>query len=89
MRFIEQHTQFRRDMKLARKRRKDISKLEQIIWLLAAGEPLPARNRDHLLTGNWRGRRECHIEPDWLLIYQVRDDLLILERTGSHADLFE
>jgi mRNA interferase YafQ len=50
---------------------------------------LPSRNRGHALTGNYKGRRECHIEPDWLLIYKLDGEMLILERTGSHADLFE
>ena len=64
--------------------------LENIIALLAMGEPLPAKNKDHALTGNWVGHRECHILPDWLLIYRVEDDVLVLTlaRTGTHSDLF-
>lgn len=64
--------------------------LENVIALLAMGESLPPENRDHELTGNWRGHRECHIQPDWLLIYRVEADVLVLTlaRTGTHSDLF-
>lgn len=83
-------TQFRKDYKLAIKRGLKIELLERIIMLLAAGETLPEKNKDHALTGNWVGHRECHILPDWLLVYQVEDDVLVLTltRTGSHSDLF-
>jgi mRNA interferase YafQ len=80
--------QFRRDVKLARKRGSDMSKLREAILLLAAGSPLPARAKDHRLGGNWAHHRECHIEPDWLLIYKVDGDDLYLVRTGTHSDLF-
>ena len=83
--------QFRRDLKRAVRRGRDISLLEKIVNNLAERGPLPESNRDHSLTGNWSGYRECHIQPDWLLIYKVSDDelLLLLMRTGTHADFFD
>lgn len=83
-------TQFRKDYKLAIKRGLKIELLERVVELLAAGETLPEKNKDHALTGNWVGHRECHILPDWLLVYRVEDDVLVLTltRTGSHSDLF-
>ncbi len=84
------HTsQFRKELKRSIRRGKDIEKLDNIVLQLRLERTLPSRNRDHALTGNYNGRRECHIEPDWLLIYKVEKEMLILERTGSHADLFE
>ncbi len=82
--------QFKKDYKLAMKRGLKIELLDEIVVLLAMGEPLPERNRDHALTGNWIGHRECHIQPDWLLIYRIEDDVLVLNltRTGTHSDLF-
>lgn len=88
MRKIVTSTAFRKDLKRVRKRGQDISKLEKIIHLLEQDVPLPWRCHDHLLIGNWSGHRECHITPDWLLIYRLEEDMLILDRTGSHADLF-
>jgi len=87
---IKPTSQFRRDYKLMEKRNVDMSLLDEIISKLAQGVPLPASNRDHALTGNYAGHRECHIAPDWLLIYRVVDDILVLAltRTGSHSDLF-
>ena len=83
-------TQFRKDYKLAMKRGLRIALLEEVVERLAMGEPLPEKNRDHALTGDWVGHRECHIQPDWLLVYRVEDDVLVLtlSRTGSHSDLF-
>lgn len=83
-------SQFKKDYKLAMKRGLKISLLKEIIADLANGNPLPDKNRDHPLTGNWVGHRECHILPDWLLIYRIEDDVLVLTlaRTGSHSDLF-
>lgn len=83
-------TQFRKDYKLAMKRGLKIELLERVIMLLAAGETLPEKNKDHALTGNWVGHRECHILPDWLLVYRIEDDVLVLTltRTGTHSDLF-
>jgi mRNA interferase YafQ len=80
--------QFRRDVKLAQKRGKDMSKLREVILLLTGGRPLPPRFRDHPLTGDWKHYRDCHIEPDWLLIYKIDGDDLYLVRTGTHSDLF-
>lgn len=81
--------QFERDMKLMRKRGKDLEKLKPVIHRLIAEEPLDAAYRDHKLIGNWQGRRECHIEPDWLLIYKLESERIVFERTGSHSDLFQ
>ena len=80
--------QFRRDVKRAEKRGKDLRKLRQVLELLIPGEELPASYKDHALTGDWKGYRDAHIEPDWLLIYRVAADEIHLARTGSHADLF-
>lgn len=82
--------QFRKDLKLARKRGLPLERLSTVVQTLAMGLPLEDRYRDHALTGNYRSFRECHIEPDWLLVYRVdADDLeLFLFRTGTHADLF-
>lgn len=68
----------------------DIALLDDIIRMLAKGETLSEKNRDHELGGDWAGHRECHIQPDWLLVYRVEDDVLVLtlSRTGSHSDLF-
>lgn len=82
-------TQFGRDLRRMRRRGKDTAKIKAVLMTLIAGDALDVRLRDHQLTGNFVGRRECHIEPDWLLIYQLRDDEIVFERTGSHADLFE
>ena len=89
MRSIRYTSQFKKDAKRIRKRGKDFAKLKVVINKLASGEELEPRYRDHALIGNFRGARDCHIEPDWLLIYQVDDEELILVRTGSHSDLFK
>lgn len=83
-------SQFKKDLKLAKKQNKDLSKLYFVIDLLAKGKHLEARYRDHELTGNYKGTRECHIEPDWLLIYEYMNDVLVLMlyRLGSHSELF-
>ncbi len=85
---IRLSTAFRRDVKAAKKRRRNMEKLKTVMSLLAEGKPLPEKNRDHKLTGNWKNHRECHIEPDWLLIYRIYNDALEFVRTGSHAELF-
>ena len=87
---VKPTSQFKKDYKLAMKRGLDISLLEDIIAKLALGESLPEKNRDHALSGNWNGYRECHILPDWLLIYKLEDNILILTlaRTGTHRNLF-
>ncbi len=84
-------SRFKKDYKLAMKRGLSIELLDNIIRTLAAGKPLPEQNRDHPLSGNWRGHRECHIQPDWLLIYKIDRGALVLTltRTGSHADLLD
>jgi mRNA interferase YafQ len=79
---------FRRDVKLAGKRGKNMVKLREVIFLLVEGEALPSRYKDHTLGGEWRSFRDCHIEPDWLLIYKIVGDDLYLVRTGTHSDLF-
>jgi mRNA interferase YafQ len=72
-----------------KKRGKNLKKLKIIICSIVAREVLDAIHRDHKLTGNWEGRRECHVESDWLLIYMAESDRVVFERTGSHADLFK
>ena len=86
---IERSNQFKKDVKRALKRDKNPELLKKVIDLLLREEPLPARNRDHKLSGNYVNYQECHIEPDWLLIYFVSNQVLRLERTGTHADLFD
>lgn len=80
--------QFDRDLKKAIKRGRDKERLKTIMAKLIAEEPLEPRHRDHKLAGGYHGRRECHIEPDWLLIYKIAGDEIIFERTGTHSDLF-
>ncbi|MGO9208974.1 MAG: type II toxin-antitoxin system YafQ family toxin [Terriglobales bacterium] len=88
MRSLIRGVQFRRDVKLAKRRGKDLSKLRGLILLLAEGQPLPPRYKDHPLSGDWKHYRDCHIESDWLLIYKIEGDDLCLVRTGTHSDLF-
>lgn len=87
---IKNTTQFKKDYKLAKRRGLDISLLKDIVTKLANGESLDSKYKDHSLTGDWVGHRECHIQPDWLLIYRYEEDVLILTltRTGTHSDLF-
>lgn len=80
--------QFERDLKKVRKRGNNLDKLKIIVRTLLAEEALDPIHRDHKLIGNWQGRRECHIESDWLLIYKMETDRIIFERTGTHSDLF-
>ena len=84
-------SQFKKDLKLAKKQNKDLGKLFEVIDILANGETLDEKYKDHSLTGNYRETRECHIEPDWLLIYEIRGDVLVLMhyRLGSHSELFK
>lgn len=81
---------FKKSVKRATKRGKRIQKLKDIVEILAKGEEVSSAYKDHALTGNWIGHRELHIEPNWLLIYKIEENILILELvdTGSHADLF-
>ena len=88
MRSIKTTRHFERDIKRARKRGKDLDKLWRIVESLSHEEPLAARHRPHRLSGEWNRFWECHIEPDWLLIWDETETSLILVRTGSHADLF-
>ncbi len=87
---VKPTAQFRKDYKLAMKRGLNIGLLEDVIADLAMGIPLPEKHRDHALSGKWVGHRECHVLPNWLLIYRIEDDVLVLtlSRTGSHSDLF-
>ena len=87
---IKPTTQFKRDLKTIQKRGYNLKQLTDIIQLLADGQKLPLKNRDHALSGNYFHCRECHITPDWLLIYEIveKDLLLYLTRTGTHSDLF-
>jgi mRNA interferase YafQ len=82
---------FKRDLKLAAKRGYDLGLLDEIVEKLANRETLPEKNRDHGLTGDYIGFRECHIQPDWLLVYRIDEDelFLFLSRTGTHSDLFD
>lgn len=87
---VKPTTQFKKDYKLAIRRGLKIGLLEEIISNLANGVPLPEKNKDHALGNNWSGHRECHILPDWLLVYRLENDVLVLTlaRTGTHSDLF-
>ena len=81
-------TQFKRDVRRAKKRGRDLTRLRTLLESLIRQEPLTARYLDHPLRGFWKAYREAHIEPDWLLIYRVEANALLLVRTGSHSDLF-
>jgi len=81
-------SRFKQDFKKLLSSGKDLGKLASVIRALQAQEALPERNRDHALTGNYIGHRECHVSPDWLLVYQTTETELILVRTGSHSELF-
>lgn len=87
---IKNTTQFKKDYKLARRRGLNMDHLKDVVTRLANGEPLDPRHKDHPLSGEWSGHRECHIQPDWLLIYRYENDILVLAltRTGTHSDLF-
>lgn len=83
-------SQFKKDLKLAKKQNKDLDKLFEVIDILANGGTLEEKYKDHGLTGNYKGTRECHIEPDWLLIYEIKNSVLVLllYRLGTHSELF-
>lgn len=83
-------SKFKKDYKTIIKRNLDINLLDEVIRILARGDELPQQYNDHSLSGNWKGCRECHIAPDWLLIYSIEDNnlVLVLSRTGTHSDLF-
>lgn len=83
--------QFKKDLKQARKQNRDLNRLFDIVNILADGGTLDAKYRDHDLSGNYKGTRECHIEPDWLLVYEIQNDVLVLMlyRLGKHSELFK
>ena len=87
---VKTTTQFKNDFKLAKKRGLKMELLREVITVLAMCETLPEKNKDHALTGTWIGHRECHILPNWLLVYRLEDEVLVLTltRTGTHSDLF-
>jgi mRNA interferase YafQ len=89
VRSIRRDTQFKRDVKRLQKRGKDIENLKKVIRSLVAADKLASKYRDHQLKGLLKDCRECHIEPDWLLIYRIEGSELCLVRTGSHSDLFK
>ena len=87
---VKYTSQFRKDYKLAGKRGLEIDLLKKVVALIANGYRLPATYKDHALSGNWAGHRECHIRPDWLLIYRIDENILVLTlvRTGTHSEIF-
>lgn len=90
MRVLKPTKQFKKDLKKAEKRGKNLEEFRTVVSLLQRNKPLPKRYEDHALLGTWKPCRECHIEPDWLLVYDTTDPgLLVLIRTGSHSDLFK
>jgi mRNA interferase YafQ len=84
---LETTNRFEKDYVLVKKRGKDIKKLQNVVNNLLKGNSLPAKNKLHMLSGNWNGHYECHIEPDWLLIFLKTDTVIRLVRTGTHSDL--
>ena len=82
-------TQFKKDYKKIKKQNKDITKIEFVIKELASSKVLDQKHKDHQLSGRWKEHRDCHIEPDWILIYRLTPNSIVLERTGSHSELFE
>lgn len=82
-------TQFKKDYKRIKKQNKDLAKLRALLEKLVTGQLLEPKYKDHQLSGNWEGHRDCHLESDWLLIYRITTDNLYLERTGSHSELFK
>lgn len=85
---VEFTGRFKKDVKLAQKRGLNPALLQNVVSILVKCSPLPEKFRDHALTGDWRGFRECHILPDWLLIYKAEAGILLLARTGTHSDIF-
>ena len=90
MKIVVRTKRFNKDYSLAMKRGLDIELLDNVIRILSSDEPLPEKYKDHALSGIWSGFRECHIQPDWLLVYIISSDRLVLtfSRTGTHSDLF-
>jgi mRNA interferase YafQ len=89
MKRVFQTNQFKKDIKRLKKRGKDLDKLSGVLRLLSTDQTLEEKHRDHSLIGEWSGSRDCHIEPDWILIYRNEPNTLFLERSGSHSDLFK
>jgi mRNA interferase YafQ len=89
MKDLRTSKRFRRDLKRSIKRGYQRARLETVVTLLRQGQRLPQRFRDHGLSGEWQGSRECHVGPDWLLIYELTNDEVVLQRTGTHAELFQ
>ena len=87
---IKRTNAFKRELKNIRKRGLDMAELDFVVDALASGKVLPSKYCDHALKGKWRGSRECHVAPDWLLIYKIKANVLVLtlQRTGTHSDLF-
>ena len=88
MKAIRRTSRFKRDVKRMQRQGKKLEKLKRVLETLVEGEPMAAEYRDHVLVGQYKGTRECHIEPDWLLIYELAETEIVLIRTGSHSDLF-
>ena len=88
MRIVRRTSQFKKDAKRVQKQGKSLDAMKEVLRQLINDEPLSDKHRDHNLIGNYLGARECHLEPDWLLIYELTEDELILVRTGSHSELF-
>ena len=88
MKAIRRTSQFKRDVERMQRQGRDLEKLKRVLETLVEGEGLAAKYRDHVLVGQYKGSRECHIEPDWLLIYELAEIEIVLVRTSSHSDLF-
>jgi mRNA interferase YafQ len=88
MKTIRRTSQFKRDVKRMQRQGRDVEKLKRVLEVLVDGEPLAAQHRDHVLIGQYKGTRECHVEPDWLLIYELGETEIVLIRTGSDSVLF-
>ena len=88
MRQVERTSQFKKDVKRMKKRGKDLEKLKGVLKKIVSGQELEPRHRDHVLVGQYKGTRECHVESDWLLIYEKAESEIVLIRTGTHSDLF-
>ena len=86
---IVQTSSFKKDFKKIKKQKKDLKLMKELLLKLASADVLESKYKDHLLSGNYKNKRECHITPDWLLIYEVNEDDLVLYRTGSHSELFK
>ena len=89
MKAVQRTSQFKQDVKRMERRNKDFAVVKSIIRNLVAGQPLDPKYRDHALLGQYAGTRECHIEPDWLLVYELTQHEVVLIRTGTHTDLFD